>query len=404
MPIFAYKAINAKKEVKTGEIIAGRQKDVMEALLRQNLTPIEIHLKESVRKKKFSFINLSPKITKLDKSRFCRYLFLFVNSGTSLNRALDIMEHDEKKPHLKKMFAGVKAKLERGESFHQALAGYKKIFSPIFISLVESGEASGNLAPILEKLADDFQHSYRLKKKVVAASIYPIILLGGAVVVVVGLLVFIMPKLLKNFAQFNVELPIYTRILIDISSFSKHYFFLILLGLGALIVFSTSFARTKKGRIFFEKILNHIPIFGKLYHQLMLTQFCQTLAMLLGSGLSLVESLKMTSGVMGSKIYQEDLADVQKMTIQGIPLSTALQKYPASFPYLLVGTISIGEETGNLQKMLETMANSYQEGVDFSLDSLTVTLEPILLIIMGLIIAFIALAILLPIYQTIGSV
>jgi type IV pilus assembly protein PilC len=404
MPIFVYKAVDTRKRMKTGEIIAARQKDVMNTLLERDLTPIEIYLKKGTEKKKFFSINLSSKITKLDKSRICRYLLLFVNSGTSLNRALGIMGRDEKNSRLKNLFGEVKAKLERGESFHQALTGYRKVFSPVFISLIESGETSGNLGPILKRLADDFQNDYRLKKKVIAASTYPLILLVGAVVIVIGLMVFIMPKLLNNFAQFNVDLPIYTRILMDVSNFSRRYFFLILSSLSVLTFFSFLFGRTKKGKIFFGKILKRIPVFGKLYHQLILTRFCQILAMLLGSGLPLVKSLEMTSGVIGSAVYQRDLSDVQRMTVQGIPLSTALQKYPNNFPYLLIGAISIGEETGNLQKMLETIGASYQENVNFSLDSLASTLEPILLIVMGSIIAFIALAILLPIYQTLGSV
>ena len=218
------------------------------------------------------------------------------------------------------------------------------------------------------------------------------------------LLVFLFPRLAANFTEAGVEMPPLTKILMAISVFFQNYYLLFFGTIAGFVIFVNVYKRTDKGKLFFAKLIDSIPIVGDLNRKLILTRFCQTLSMVLSSGISLIEGLNITADAVGSEIYKKIILKNQKEVQKGMQFSLSLKQHPKYFPHLLTGTMIVSEESGKLDEMLKPLGTFYEEEVDSALSSLVAILEPALLIFLGVVVAFIALAILLPMYQLLGTV
>lgn len=378
----------------------------IEYLQREKLTPLFLEKIGYVEKKQFSFLNLfflGGRIDVSDRLFLTRHLSAILKSGISLSEALEILSEDTTKPLLKKFLSDAKMNLERGQPLSATLQSYVQYFSPVFIGLVKAGETAGTLEETLEGLGEQLRRDYEMKKKVQSAMIYPAILLSASLLIVVLLLTFIMPRLTKSLLQAKVSLPWITKFLINLSQIFSSNPILTLSIFILLIISIFLFLKNKFGRKVVIRALEKLPISGNLIKKLALVRFSRTFRNLLKSGLSAFESLDITAKTIGIESYERALLNIKEEIKKGATISDSFKEKKDFFPQLVISILSIGERTGTLERSLATITDYYDEEADRILKNLVSLIEPALLVVMGLIIAVIALSILLPIYQLVSS-
>ncbi|MEK7593223.1 MAG: type II secretion system F family protein [Patescibacteria group bacterium] len=407
MPFFIYKALNSAGGETQGEIQADNKKTAIDYLKRDKLTPLYIEEKGKFEKSQFSifsnFTIFERGINATDRIFLTRHLAAILKSGINLREALEVLQEDVQKPILKKILIDAKKNLEKGQPLSMTFATYDKYFSPVFIGLIRAGESSGTLEDTLENLGEQLQRDYELRKKVQSAMIYPAILMFASSLIIVLLLTFVMPRLTKALLQTKVKLPAITRFFIGVSDIlSVQPILTIAVFIGA-IIFLVLFFRHQKGKQIFLKLLQKIPISRELIKRLALARFSRTFLNLLKSGMPALEAIKITAQTVGNKNYEDALLSIAEDIKKGSPLNQSFKKRIYLFPQLVVSIIGIGERTGTLERALKTISDYYEEEVDRILKNLVSLLEPLMLVIMGFVIAGIALSILLPIYQLVSS-
>ncbi|OGI67657.1 hypothetical protein A2732_00195 [Candidatus Nomurabacteria bacterium RIFCSPHIGHO2_01_FULL_40_10] len=280
---------------------------------------------------------------------------------------------------------------------------YKNSFPPIFIGMLKAGEISGQLDRTLAELSHYLSKEYMLRNKVKSALIYPIILLVASIAVVTLMLMFVLPKLTKSFIQSGVELPFITKVFLFISKILTWSFTLDIIVILGIIYFFVYFRTTQMGKKLFFFLVSHTPVASSLIKKVALVRFARTFGNLMGSGLSVAESLEISSETINNPSYTYAIEKAVIDIRNGLAVSDSLAKYEILFPNLLISLITVGERTGTLQEILVTFADFYEEEVDNALRELTSVLEPALLLVMGLMIGAIAISIILPIYQLVGN-
>ncbi len=403
MATYTYEAYDKDNKIVHGEYDASSQKEVMDYLTSRILTPVSIAPVSAIGKKGGALsTELFEHLSSVDIVFFVRNLATTTKAGLSIVESLDILIKDTNKKLVKKILEGVQSMVKNGQSLSTSFERYKDLFPPIFIGMIKAGEVSGQLEKTLSELARFLSKEYSLKSKVKSALTYPIILLVASLVVVTLMLIFVLPKLTQSFASSGVALPLITRIFLFISNVLTWSFILDGIVLAGLVYFVVYFSRTKVGKKFFFVLISHTPVASDLVKKIALVHFARTFGNLIGSGLSAVESLTISAQSINNHIYTEAINKVIEDIKNGIPISESLAKFPKLFPSLLISLITVGERTGSLEEILITFSDFYEEEVDNTLKQLTAVLEPVLLLIMGLMIGSIALSIILPIYQLTG--
>jgi len=408
MPIFYYKAAQPNGTIIEGELEAPQKKIVIETLERQGLLPLAVELKEKgiVQTVKRGFgLYLFQGITTLDKIVLVRHLSTMIKAGMGLLEAVEILMEDATKPLMKKILSQAKFNLEKGIPLSATFAAYPKYFPPVIVNLLKAGEASGNLERVLDQISEQLQKEYDLIRKVRNAMAYPIILLVASFGVVILLLVFVLPRLAKIFSQTGIKLPLITRILVAISKVLTYNIFLTLGVIILLVIFIFALRKFPKTKKILASLYNRTPILKDLIKKIALTRFCRVLNTLLVSGIPIMDALQITALAVSNEIYKEAiLKTVEKDIAKGISLGKSLSQNPEIFPRLVTSMISIGEKAGSLEMVLRALSNFYEEEVDSTLRNLVSILEPILLLFVGFIVGSVALSIILPVYQVLGTV
>ncbi len=407
MSIFIYRALNKDGREEQGELQASDKETAVEYLKRDGFLALSLEEKGKIKKSGFSFLSQTDffrgGVNSLDRMFLVRHLSAILKSGINLRESLEILEEDTSKPALKAVLMDAKKNLERGQPLSATFAAYENYFSSVFVGLVKAGEASGTLEETLEGLGEQLRRDYEMKKKVQSAMIYPAVLLGASSLIVILLLTFILPRLAKSLIQAKVVLPAITRFFIFISGiFSASP----PLTIAIFIIFVISlflFSRRKESRDFFIFILGKLPVSRELIKKLALARFTMTFRNLLKSGMSALDALDITAKTVGNSQYEMAIVLIAEEIRKGAPLHEVFKKRANLFPQLVSSIIAVGERTGTLERSLLTIAEYYNEEVDRLLKNLVSLLEPILLVIMGIIVATIALSILLPIYQLVSS-
>jgi len=402
MSTFVYTAVNNQGEISNGELETSDTKTVVDYLKRQELTAVSVKPRKDLNN---SFANLfSSGITQQEKIMLTKHLSTMVKSGLSLKEGIETILNDTKNKTLKRILTEAKFNLENGQPLSVTFRKYPKYFSSVFVTLIESGESSGNLEKSLDYLGIQIKKDYKLRQKVKGAMIYPLVLIAASISVIIIMMVFVVPKLSESFLRSNLELPWTTQIIINLSDLiTKNIFFIIgfiFLSIISLIYFKNN----KKFQSGLSKIFLKTPIISQLYIKIILARFVRTLGTLLASGISILKSLDISAGTLGYNVYQKSIAQISKEISQGVSLSNTLKKRKDIFPYMLINMVSVGEKTGNLDLTLEELAIFYEEEVDDSIKNMVSLIEPLLLLIMGVIVATIAFSIIMPIYQLVGSV
>jgi type IV pilus assembly protein PilC len=403
MTKYNYEAYSKENEIVKGEYEASSREDVMEYLNRHFLTPISVKSSDSrIIDKDILSIELFDKINSVDIMFLVRNLAVTTRAGLSIVDSLDILIKDTEKRSMKKILQGVQMIIQSGRPLSEAFGEYKDSFPPIFIGMLKAGEVSGQLDKTLSELAQYLSKEYALRSKVKSALTYPVILLVASTVVVLLMLVFVLPKLTKSFASSGVDLPWITKAFLFISELLTYSYLLDIALIGLVVWFFFYFSATKMGKKFFFSVFSRIPVANNLIKKIALVRFSRTLGNLIGSGLSVVDSLSISSESINNHKYTIAINKAIEDIKNGISISLSLSKFPDLFPKLLISLVAVGERTGSLEEILKTFADFDDEEVDNKLKELTSFLEPVLLLIMGLMIGAIAVSIILPIYQLVG--
>lgn len=400
---FRYEASDSSGKIYNGEMETPRKQDVVDFLQKKNLIPIKIEDRISVTDPKRLGFGLFDSITPIDRIVLVRNLAATIKAGLSIMEALEIMIADTTKQSMQKILLQAKINIQNGKPLSATFESYKKFFPVIFVGLVKAGEASGNLGKTLSELSQHLSREYNLTKKIKSALAYPIVLLVASIGVVSLLLIFVLPRLTKAFAQSGTDLPTATKIVLGASNALTFSFTLDIFIIGFLIWFFSFFRKTGFGQKLFFKIGLKTPVIREIIKKVALVRFSRTLGSLISSGTPIMEALKLTADSVGNYFYKEAILEAEKQIRSGVPFSKTLEPFPELFPKFLIGLVVVGERTGTLDNVLKTFADFYDEEIENDLKDLTTFIEPILLLTMGLIIGTIAVSILMPIYKLVGS-
>jgi len=342
-------------------------------------------------------------ISTIDKVFLANNLSVMIRAGLPLREAVATLQEQTRSKVFKKILEDIIKRLDNGETLANSLARHPRSFNQLFINIIKVGEASGTLEENLKYLATQLEKSYDLHRKVKGAMIYPLLVLTSTFVLGGALAVFILPKLLPLFKSFDVALPLPTKILVWVTETIQNHGVLIFGGLIGFIILFTLLSRLKQVKKVNHKILLRTPLFGRISRSNNLAQFCRTLGVLLRSGIPVVQGLEVTSQTLRNMSYKNALETTSSEVQKGKPISDYLKTENFLFPVTVSKMIEVGEKTGNLEQTLIHLAEFYEKEIDNVTKNLSNILEPILLIVIGLVVGFIAIAIIMPIYKLTGG-
>jgi len=403
MPVYEYRALNARGKKLKGIIDADSLAAARQKLRETHIFPID--LKETSAKAKdektepqsvFAFLK---RVSFRETTVMTRQLATLLGGGLPLIASLTALISQAVNPTMKKTLAQIKEGVNEGKGLAQSMSDYPRIFSPFYVNMVRAGEASGTLDIVLERLADFSESQQVLRGKISAALAYPLFMFVIGSGVLLFLTTFIIPKITGIFDEMHQTLPGITVVLISVSSFLKSYW-LMLLVLCIIIFFSTryAFTKTQKGQHLWDRIKLKAPFVGPVLHKMALARFSRTMGTLLESGVPMLTALAIVKNVVGNQLLARVIGDAAKDVEEGLNLSGTLSK-STLFPPMAIQMISAGEQSGMLENMLYKVADSYETEVESNIISMTSMLEPIMILVMGVFVGIIVVSILLPIFE-----
>ena len=401
--LFHYVAFQPDGKIAEGNVEASKESEVLKFLAAQGLRPISVKAALKAKTSRLAEF-FGQSMTIADKVFLTRYLALMLKVGTDLFRAIDILIADMEKPVLRNFLLEMRSLLEKGQPLHQSFARYPKFFSPVFVNLIKAGESSGSLDKVFGDLSLTLEREAELRGRIRSALVYPIILLVMAIVILTFLVTFALPRIAEVFSGGGFNPPLFSRIVFGVGLFLGKYIWFVL-GIGALILVSLGYFlfKTQKGRRFLNRLLNILPVVKNLVKKIALERFAGTLSALLKSGLPIIDALEITADAVGQEAITAALKRVAREGIaKGLTLGDAFKKEPA-FPNVVTNLIAVSEKGGLLTEILTTLSRFYETEIDKGLKTLVSFLEPALMLIIGVVVAMIALAIIIPIYQLVGQ-
>ena len=395
MPIFKYTAKNNRGETIKGKVEAVSRAQAVSTLFGRDLFVIDV-IPLGQDDDFFSKL-FKTKVKFEEVVNMTRQMATMINAGLPLATALSILE-EQSKSEMAKLTGNLLKDVEGGLSFSEALKKYPQSFSRIYTQLVRAGEVGGVLDEVLDRLAETMESEKDFKEKTKGAMIYPVIILIAMVVVVIVMMVAVIPELTAMYSDFDAELPATTKALIATSEFFVKFWWLVIFSFGGLWASLRAWGKTEVGRLNIDRFLLKIPIFGPMRKKVVLTDFTRTLSLLLGAGVSLLESLEIVSDAMDNAVYRQELAEATKQVERGVSLSSAIARYE-DFPPLLHQMIGVGEETGKLDEILQTISQYFKKESEYAIKNMTTAMEPMIMIVLALGVGFIVISIIMPIYS-----
>jgi general secretion pathway protein F len=403
MPVYEYVALDTRGKKLKGIIDAGSLPAARQRLRDSSIYPIEV--KETADRKKENAIdgrsvgNLLNRVGIRELSAMTRQLATLLGAGLPLVQSINVMVSQTANPVLKKTLARIKEEVNEGSSLTQSMSRYPKIFSSFFINMVRAGEASGTLNIVLERLADFNESQQALRGKIRAALAYPVFmfLIGSAVLFF--LIAFVVPNITRIFEEMHQTLPAITVFLIVVSRFLESFWWAIVIALaGAVVVLRYLIRNTEKGRRSWDRFKLSTPVIGTINRKMAVARFGRTLGTLLESGVPLLTSLEIAKNVVGNSRIADAVQKASDEVREGQSLSLPLAR-SGLFPPIATEMIGVGEQSGNLEQMLYKIADAYEKEVESNVTTMTSMLEPVMILVMGLIVGFIVVSILLPIFE-----
>ncbi|MCK9445583.1 type II secretion system F family protein [bacterium] len=400
---YIYQAKDKDGATKTGLIEASSREVALEVLNNNGLFPTEVNEEGSKSKGKGLDMKINIKLfsgtSMKDVAMFSRQLAIMVDSNVPPAEAIDALGDQTKNKDFKEKIYAIAKDIREGTQMSKAFAKYPEIFSIFYINMVKSGEVSGNLPTILDKVADHLESEFAIRSKMIGAATYPMVIVVIFILIFIVLMIFVIPGLVKVLIDSGSELPLATKIIITISDFFVNFWYLVILIIGGLTAFFVYYPKTKQGKDVFDRVSLKVPIFGPFLKNLYLTRFAENFSTLISAGITINEALEVVADLVGNNVYKDTINRTKDRVIKGESISLVLSQQTGIISPLFVQMVSVGEKTGRLDSSLSNVVRFYKRETDIFVDSLSSIIEPILIIGLALMVGFLVAAVLLPIYQ-----
>lgn len=396
MPGFTYVAVDKKGKEKRGNIDADSREKVVEILKNDGFIPVSIK-EQGALNKEIDF-SIGKKVKPRDLSVFCRQFVSITQAGVPMKEALQMLSEQTENKWLKRAISEVLLSVEKGNTLADSMRGQQDVFPPMLINMVEAGENSGSLEMAFTRMAVQFEKEAKLKATIKKATIYPIILVIAAIGVVAVMMLFVIPIFIDMFADLDVEMPAITMWVMNTSKWVTANWYIILAVIILVVVAYKLIYRTEQGRLTIDKIKikMKMPLFGKLTVKTACAQFARTMSTLLSSGISTIDALETVAKIVNNIHYTNALMKAREEVMKGIPLSEPLVT-SGIFPPMVCHMTGIGEETGNIEDMLEKLADYYDEEVEMTTQSVLAAMEPLIIVFIALVVGTLVIAVISPI-------
>jgi type IV pilus assembly protein PilC len=345
------------------------------------------------------------KVKLVDLVQFCRQFSIMLEAGISIAGALDVIRNQSLNPTLKDCLNDMYTNIQKGTSLSTAMSDFPDIFPAILLSMVEAGEVSGQLDRVFTRMADQFEKDYKQKQKVKGAMTYPIIILIIAVIVVAVMVAVVIPQFGKALAGMNVELPKLTQVMLKISDFCTKYWYILIVSVVLFVYIIKLMYDSKNGKLILDKMVLKLPLVADVIQSMMTARLCRTLATLLSSGVLMIESMEIVQRVLGNSVLMQKMGYAIEELKKGQSLTRTINEM-SYFPPMAISMIKTGEESGNLDDTLKKSASFFEDQLEEKIQKLTTFIEPLIMICLGGVVAFIILSVLYPmisVYQNIGA-
>lgn len=398
---YTYKARDKSGNLVNGSLEADSEGLVLQRLREMGYTPLEASKKSAGMNLE---INLRPGKVKLKEvAVFSRQFATMVNSGLPILRALAILGEQTESKELKKSIVGVRMEVEHGSSLSGAMSKFPKAFNDLYIAMVKSGETGGMLDEVMLRLADEIEKEVHLRQKIKSAMTYPIAVVGLVFLIMSAMLLFVVPQFQSIYGELGGTLPLPTRLLLEMSKIFKSYWWVVLGLTIGLVQFLKRYKKTERGRSQIDAFKLRVPIFGNLFHKTALSRFSSTLGMLLKSGVPILQAMDIVVDTVNNRVISRAVVDVQASVREGESIAGPLSKHKV-FPPMVVQMLAVGEETGQVDTMLNKVAIFYDNEVEAMVDALTSLIEPLLIAVIGGCVGAAVIALYMPMFDIIKQI
>ncbi|MCJ7565302.1 MAG: type II secretion system F family protein [Candidatus Aminicenantes bacterium] len=400
MAVFVWKGRNRYGDAVSGERVAGSRQELARILQKEQIAVSAV----TAKKEPFKIPFLKREKIKLkDLAVYSRQLSVLIDAELPLIQSLSILAEQTKNKYFRKVIVSVREDVEAGSSLNQAKRKFPKAFDDLYCNLVASGEQSGSLDTMLQRLADYIEKTVKLKAQVKQAMVYPTAIVLFSILTAVFLMWKVIPVFASIFVELEAKLPFVTQAVVAMSDFLQSYILYLFLGTIAFVFLFRYFKKTKQGRRAVDRVVLRLPLFGKLLLKVAVSRVTRTLSTLITGGVSMLESLKITASTSGNVIIEKSIMDVRKQVSEGKSLTQGFQS-TGRFPFMMSQMISVGEATGTLDQMLTKLADFYDDEVSASVAALLSVMEPMLLIGVGGIVGTLILSMYLPIFSLMSQI
>lgn len=397
---YKYIAVDLSGKREVGQLDANTEKEVLEFLRASKLTPLKI---EPLEKSQSAILAYFNRVKGSDIILFTRQLSSMILTGLTLIESLNLLKKQADKPKMKKLIEDLITDVSEGKTFSEALQAHKEVFSPVYISLITAAEEGGLLDKVLARLADNLEKSDEVKKKVRSALFYPAIIISGVLIVIALMNIFVIPQLGDLYESLDLELPLTTQIVVTSSNLTRTLLPFIIIGLVAGFFFLRKYIKTEAGIRIVDKLKLKAPVFGDIIKLSSFDEISRTLSLLVTSGSSLISAIKISADVSGNYYYKSALLNAANLVEKGAGLSVALENQN-SFPPLMIQMVKVGEATGKIDESLLKVSEYFERDLELKVKNLTTAIEPILIIVLGVSVAFLIISVITPIYGLISQI
>lgn len=397
---FTYVAANDAGIKQNGKIEARTEKEIVEFLKKNKLTPISI--KRKIKSSGLDILSFK-KIHHSDIVMFTRQLSSMINTGLTLIESLNILKKQSGNPQMEALIEDLLVNISEGMSFSQALSNHKDVFSDTYTALIKASETGGLLDKLLSRLADNLEKSEEIKSDIRTAMFYPMIIVTGMIGIIAIMNIFVIPPLGSIYEAMNLDLPIFTKVVLAISKFTISFWPVVLASCIIFIIFFKQFSKTVYGIRVIDKVKMKTPILGNVFILSSLAQITSTLSLLIRSGASILEALNISANVSQLVYHKDAIKASEQLVEKGVSMSTAFQNQNI-FPLLMVQMTKVGEETGKIDDNLERVSEYFQRELNNQVKALTSGIEPILIVVLGVTIGFLILSVMMPIFNLMQSI
>ena len=409
MPQYSYTAKSLKGEIKSGTSEAKNEQEVATILRQQGYILISTDLESGkairapLMARISSAIPFLNKVSLADKIMFARNLQIMIKTGISLSRAMEVLSNQTTNKKFRKILLEIKQDIIKGDNFSDILAKHPDVFSELFFNMVKVGEETGTLDRVLSDLVKQMEKEHQLKSRVQGAMVYPSVILVAMVLIGILMLILVVPKLADTFDDLGIELPMTTKAVIATGVFLSNFWYLFPIIIIVMIILARMVVKTKKGKLVFDNLLLKIPVVSPVLKKTYSAYTVRVLSCLFESSVPIVKSLNLVAGSLGNIYYKNAMLDAAEQVKKGAKLGEVLKKYEDIYPVLVIQMVEVGEETGETSKILDKLADFYEEEVGNATKNLSTVIEPVLMLLVGAVIGFFAVSMIQPMYSMTGS-